>query len=188
MPVGLRDARERIEDRRWFIAAYACWLREFAGEAAMLAVADRGDDAPGALDLAAREEAQRWLTARDADVMLLLRDGKPAGFSLVRCESPSSRSVAEYYVERCERGRGVGRAAAMLLFDRFGGEWRTASLQRHAAAVQFWRGTVRRYTAGRHQETLVDGEVRQRFFARTGLTPDRAAVGAALDGRSNGAR
>lgn len=188
MPVGLRDARERIEDRRWFIAAYARWLREFAGEAAVMAVADHGDGAPGALDLSALEEARHWITARDADVILLLRDGQPAGFSLIRRESPSSRSVAEYYVEPDQRGRGVGRAAAMLLFDRFGGEWRTAALQRHAPAVKFWRGTVRRYTAGRHQETLVDGEVRQRFFARTALAPDLAADGAAPDGRSSGAR
>ena len=153
-----------------------------------MAVADHGDGAPGALDLSALEEAQHWITARDADVILLLRDGQPAGFSLVRRESPSSRSVAEYYVEPDQRGRGVGRAAAMLLFDRFGGEWRTAALQRHAPAVKFWRGTVRRYTAGRHQETLVDGEVRQRFLARTALAPDFAAVGAAPDGRSSGAR
>ncbi len=188
MPVGLRDARERIEDRRWFIAAYARWLHEFAGEAAVMAVADHGDGAPGAFNLSALEEAQRWITARDVDVILLLRDGQPAGFSLVRRESPSSRSVAEYYVEPDQRGRGVGRSAAMLLFDRFGGEWRTAALQRHVPAVKFWRGTVRRYTAGRHQETLVDGEVRQRFFARAGLAPDFAAVGAATDGRSSGAR
>ena len=179
MPVGLRDARERIEDRRWFIAAYARWLHEFAGEAAVMAVADHGDGAPGAFDLSALEEARHWITASDADVFLLLRDGQPVGFSLVRRESPSSRSVAEYYVEPDQRGRGVGR---------FGGEWRTAALQRHAPAVKFWRGTVRRYTAGRHQETLVDGEVRQRFFARTGLAPDFAAVGAATDGRSSGAR
>jgi predicted acetyltransferase len=153
-----------------------------------MAVADHGDGAPGALNLSALEEAQRWITARDVDVILLLRDGQPAGFSLVRRESPSSRSVAEYYVEPDQRGRGVGRSAAMLLFDRFGGEWHTAALQRHPSAVRFWRGTVRSNTSGRHQETLVDGEVRQRFFARAGLAPDFGAVGATPDGRSSGAR
>ena len=187
MAVSLRDARERIEDRQWFIAAYARWLCEFGGDAVM-AVADHGDRASHALGVSALVEARHWLAAREIDVILLLRDGQPAGFALVRRDSGSSRTVAEYYVEPDQRSRGVGRAAAMLLFDRFGGEWHTAALQRHPSAVRFWRGTVRSYTSGRHQETLVDGEVRQRFFARTGLAPDFAAVGAATDGRSSGAR
>lgn len=188
MAVSLRDARGSVEDRRWFVTAYARWLREFGGDAVM-AVVDHGQgSAVEALDALAQVEARQWLASTEGDVILSLRDGQPTGFALIRRESATTRCVAEFYIEPGERGRGVGRAAAMLIFDRFGGEWRIATLQRQASAVRFWRGTVRAYTAGRHQETLVAGEVRQRFLARPALVPDREAVGAIPGGRSNGAR
>jgi predicted acetyltransferase len=181
MAVGLRDARERDEDRRWFIDAYRAWLREFGGDALVIAAHRASIDAQpaaagavtvrsDAVDALAIAEARGWLAATDADVVLIRQDGWPVGFALVRRSPPELRTVAEYYLAPAQRRRGLGRAAATLLFDRFGGEWQVATLQRHPLAVRFWRETVRRYTGGRHQETLVDGEVRQRFRARARCT------------------
>jgi hypothetical protein len=194
MTVSLRDARERDEDRRWFVAAYAAWLREFAGDAVVIAAhraaiepqrtAPRGGDAVDALAL---DEAGRWLVAADADVVLILRDTRPVGFALLRRSSSALRTVAEFYLVPAHRRRGVGGAAATLIFDRFGGEWWIATLQRHPHAVRFWRETLRRYTGGGHQETLAGGEVRQRFFARTPRLPE-VGTGTPRTGGSNGAR
>jgi predicted acetyltransferase len=198
MTVSLRDARERDEDRRWFTDAYAAWLREFGGDAVVIAAQhaappaamdgqqgrSRGGDAVAAL---ASGEARQWLAATDADVVLILRDVAPVGFALVQRASPALRTVAEYYLAPAQRRRGVGRMAATLLFDRFGGEWQIATLQRDALAVRFWRETVRRYTGGRHQETLAGGEVRQRFFARAARVPEPFR-GAPRAGESSGAR
>jgi predicted acetyltransferase len=198
MTVSLRDARERDEDRRWFTDAYAAWLREFGGDAVVIAAqhaappaaadrrqgGSRGGDAVAAL---ASGEARRWLAATDADVVLILRDAAPVGFALVQRDSPALRTVAEYYLAPAQRRRGVGRTAATLLFDRFGGEWQVATLQRDALAVRFWRETARRYTGGRHQETLAGGEVRQRFFARAERAPEPFA-GTPRAGESSGAR
>lgn len=195
MTVSLRDAREREEGRRGFAVAYAAWLREVGGDAALIAAqraSDHGAFARGAapsrggdaLDAAAQAEARQWLAAADADVMLILRDGTPVGFALVQRLSAALRTIVEFYLSPAHRRAGVGRAAAELLFDRFGGEWRIATLQRHPDAVRFWRGTVDRYTGGRHRETLADGEVRQRFFARDPVLP---AVGGRTED-SSGAR
>lgn len=201
MTVSLRDAREREEDRRAFALGYAAWLREFGGDAVVIAaqhaaqhaasdmrrVPVRGGDAVDAL---ANAEARQWLAATDADVVLILRDGAPVGFALVQRVAAALRTVAEFYLEPAQRRRGVGRAAATLLFDRFGGEWQIAALQRHPVAVRFWRETVRRYTGGRHRETLAGGEVRQRFFARAPrvTVPPRAAADPPGTDDSSGAR
>lgn len=198
MTVSLRDARERDEDRRWFTDAYAAWLSEFGGDAVVIAAQhaaprsaldgrqgrSRGGDAVAAL---ASGEARQWLAATDADVVLILRDAAPVGFALVQRASPALRTVAEYYLAPAQRRRGVGGTAATLLFDRFGGEWQVATLQRDAIAVRFWRETVRRYTGGRHQETLAGGEVRQRFFARAARVPE-PFTGAPRAGESSGTR
>jgi predicted acetyltransferase len=198
MTVSLRDARERDEDRRWFTDAYAAWLREFGGDAVVIAAQhaappaamdgqqgrSRGGDAVAAL---ASGEARQWLAATDADVVLILRDAAPVGFALVQRASPALRTVAEYYLAPAQRRRGVGGTAATLLFDRFGGEWQVATLQRDALAVRFWRETVRRYTGGRNRETLAGGEVRQRFFARASRAPE-PFTGAPRAGESSGTR
>lgn len=198
MTVSLRDARERDEDRRWFTDAYAAWLREFGGDAVVIAAQhaappaamdgqqgrSRGGDAVAAL---ASGEARQWLAATDADVVLILRDAAPVGFALVQRASPALRTVAEYYLAPAQRRRGVGGTAATLLFDRFGGEWQVATLQRDAIAVRFWRETVRRYTGGRNRETLAGGEVRQRFFARAARVPE-PLTGVPRAGESSGTR
>ena len=202
MTVSLRDAREREEDRRAFALGYAAWLREFGGDAVVIAAQHMAPSAvaePGrrsvragdAVDALAHAEARQWLTAAEADVVLILRDGAPVGFALVQRVSTALRTVAEFYLAPAQRRRGVGRAAATLLFDRFGGEWQIAALQRHPVAVRFWRETVRRYTDGRHRETLAGGEVRQRFFARAPratMPAPRAAAGLSGTDDNSGAR
>jgi len=66
-------------------------------------------------------------------------------------------------VQRAHRRRGVGRAAAILIFSRFAGRWEVAESVANGEAVTFWRRVVMAYTRGRYDERVRDGEVRQRF-------------------------
>lgn len=166
MGVSLRDARTDAADRRWFVDAYAEWIGEMGREAAAAAAAL---SAPSV-----RAEAEGRLAARDAEVLLIVRDGAPAGFAIVVKRGASQR-LAEFWIARGLRGLGVGTAAAPLILDRHDGEWETAALADDEAAVRFWRAAVGRYTGGRHTERLQDGEVRQRFLARAS---SRASNGA----------
>lgn len=84
-------------------------------------------------------------------------DGHPAGFALVNRFSPlqdpfEGHAVAEFFVMRKYRRRGVGRAAAMLLFDHFPGHWEVATAASNIPAQAFWRSTIDTYTSGRYQE------------------------------------
>jgi predicted acetyltransferase len=89
---------------------------------------------------------------------LLLRvDGNLAGFALVTGRSrltgaPGVFDMAEFFVMRGYRGRGVGLAAASAVFDRFVGPWEIRQREENVGATAFWRKVVDRYTRGGYRE------------------------------------
>ena len=68
---------------------------------------------------------------------LFRRDGSPAGFALVQLDEPLM--LAEFFVARGARGQGIGRAAALALFERHPGTWEIAFQENNVAAARFWR-------------------------------------------------
>jgi predicted acetyltransferase len=94
---------------------------------------------------------------------LLRVDGRLAGFVILDEKSritgdPSVMDVAEFFVMRKYRRRGVGAAAATLAFDLFARKWEVRQTAQNAAATQFWRVTIARYTGGRFEETVFDDD------------------------------
>ena len=67
--------------------------------------------------------------------------------------------MAEFFVLRGERRRGIGRAAALALFERFGGRWEVAQLRDNGPARAFWRTVITEYTGGRYEERATDSPV-----------------------------
>jgi predicted acetyltransferase len=45
--------------------------------------------------------------------------------------------LCEFFVLRSLRGRGIGRAAAFAVFDRFRGSWEVEELRRNEPAGRF---------------------------------------------------
>ncbi|MFY8211012.1 MAG: GNAT family N-acetyltransferase [Caulobacter sp.] len=76
-------------------------------------------------------------------------NGLPVGFGLVNAvahaDTPIDRAVAEFFVVRKHRGRGVGLAAAHALFASAWGVWEAATVRRNAAARAFWRRAAETY-------------------------------------------
>jgi predicted acetyltransferase len=73
-----------------------------------------------------------------------------AGFALVVERSliePTERGydMAEFFVLRRWRRRGIGEAAARQLFDHFPGEWWIVQHEANSHAHAFWRTVVRRF-------------------------------------------
>lgn len=97
--------------------------------------------------------------ASDRNAFLIRDDGCVAGFVLVRRGSPASDDanvldIAEFFVLRQFRKRGVGRAAAALLWNRMPGCWTIRASQSNPNAVQFWREVVAQYTCQRAMESV----------------------------------
>lgn len=75
--------------------------------------------------------------------------GLPVGFALVNdlahAPTPVNRAVAEFFVVRKHRRRGVGIAAAHALFGSAWGVWEAAVVRRNAGALAFWRRAAQSY-------------------------------------------
>ncbi|PIB94282.1 GNAT family N-acetyltransferase [Caulobacter sp. FWC2] len=75
--------------------------------------------------------------------------GLPVGFALVNdvahSATPIDRAVAEFFVVRKHRRRGVGLAAAHALFGTAWGLWEAAVVRRNVGALAFWRQAAASY-------------------------------------------
>ena len=89
--------------------------------------------------------------------------GQYAGFALVQQRShltadPAVSDVAEFFVLRKYRRRGIGAALARQVFELFKGRWEVRQLATNPAATQFWRTVIAGCTGGRFLETTWDNE------------------------------
>jgi predicted acetyltransferase len=89
-----------------------------------------------------------WYSSSNHFPFLILGDGKLLGFALVRRGSRVTAAsdvmdVAEFFVVRGARRRGVGRSAALTLLATFPGRWEIRVRQSNAAALAFWQGVAR---------------------------------------------
>jgi len=87
--------------------------------------------------------------------------GHYAGFALVHQRShlsgePGVCDVAEFFVLRRYRRRGLGAALARQVFDSFPGRWEVRQLAANRAATTFWRSVIADYTHGNFEQTTLD--------------------------------
>jgi predicted acetyltransferase len=96
-------------------------------------------------------------------------NGKLAGFVLLRRASyihhgelgdkqQTPMSVAEFFVMRKYRRRGIGTHIITNLFDRFPGRWEVAELANDHEAQSFWRKVITDYTGGQYEEVFLNSE------------------------------
>jgi predicted acetyltransferase len=82
---------------------------------------------------------QYW-TEPDRHPFMIRADGHIAGFAFVRSGRP--HDMAEFFILRKYRGRGVGVQAARSLFAAFPGDWQVRQLAANAPATAFWRVAI----------------------------------------------
>jgi predicted acetyltransferase len=104
-----------------------------------------------------------WSEARRRLPFLIRHGPRVAGFALVTRGSPASPDplvldVAEFFVLRQYRRRGVGREAAILLWNLVAGRWVVRVSEGNRRALAFWPGVIRDYTGGAFSETGRPGE------------------------------
>jgi len=91
---------------------------------------------------------ERWWSDDAHFPFFIHSDGRLVGFALVRRGSRVSAAVdvmdvAEFFVLRGARRRGVGRSAARALFRAFPGRWQVRVRQSNEAAKTFWQKVAR---------------------------------------------
>lgn len=168
--VSVRDSRTARDDRRWIEGIYRDYLTDLspASTGIFPALGEIGHREP--------DQLMRWYGDTGAQVLTVLYGAERAGFAMVTqrrragsaagAAAPAADveySIAEFFIARDWRRRGIGGEAVRLILDRFTGHWLITEHLRNAAAVKFWRGVVTAYTGGKYQERIVNGEVHQRF-------------------------
>lgn len=88
-------------------------------------------------------------------------DGFLAGFVLV-CQGSRLRAdprvwdMAEFFIARGYRKRGIGAAVAHETWRRFPGPWEIRVLERNQAARAFWRAAIGAFTHARVEAGIIE--------------------------------
>ena len=93
-------------------------------------------------------EEKRW-------AFFIVVDGNLAGFAMVNnypeANEETDYSLAEFFVMYKYRRLGVGKFAAMKVFDMFHGKWQLKRHPKNINSVEFWNKVVSEYTAGKYR-------------------------------------
>jgi predicted acetyltransferase len=140
------------EDQARLGALFELYAYDFS-EILGLDVGDDGRFRPPALDA-------YWTDPRRHPFLIRI-DERLGGFALVQERSRLTgedgvRDVAEFFVMRRYRRRGIGERAARWLFDRFRGRWEVRQKAENEAATAFWRRVIGRYSGGRFEDVVWD--------------------------------
>ena len=164
VPVSIRDAKNSATDRTWIRTQYPEYLEDLS----RLSMNTGIFPASGEFGEREPELMARWFADDSSHPLIILKDGKPAGFALVTRPLRNQRTIidyrmADFFVSLKARRRGIGRDAARLIFNRFAGMWEVTEFLFNKAAVSFWRVTINDYTQGKFNESVADSEVKQVF-------------------------
>ena len=164
MPVSIRDALHSTQDRSWIQKSYA----EYLDDLSQLSMNTGIFPAAGEFGEREPELMARWFADDSSHPLLILKNDRPVGFALVSRPLRQHRAtidfrMAEFFVKPKERRLGIGREAALLIFNRFNGTWEVSEFLYNKPAVQFWRRVVGEFSHGRFRESTSHGEVHQVF-------------------------
>lgn len=84
-------------------------------------------------------------------------DSKYAGFALIRKITNDGsidvyNSLAEFFVMKKYRERGVGRTAAINLFEKYKENWEVSVIKENKPAQMFWKKVICKYSNGTYIE------------------------------------
>ena len=83
--------------------------------------------------------------------MLVRVDGDLAGFALVRKIAPIGGEkavwdIAEFFILRGMRRRGIGTELAQAIWSKFPGPWQVRVMQSNQRAQEFWASAIAKHT------------------------------------------
>lgn len=165
MTISVRDARGAPRDREWIEKSY----RDYLDDLSPLNTGIFSATSLGEIGYSTTDQLARWFGDSSVTPLVIVRGADPVGFAMVARGSasagrpPCDYRMAEFFVSRTFRRRGIGRMAVELVLNRFAGRWEITEYLRNPAAVAFWRRVVANYTQGHYQERVMNGEVRQTF-------------------------
>ena len=107
-----------------------------------------------------------WTDPAKRFAFLIKEAGKVAGFALVTVGSPAAQEpdvydLVEFFVLRGHRRSGVGRRAALRLWQQLSGEWTVRCSESNPSALAFWSEVVAEATHGTAKTSSWAGKTSQ---------------------------
>ncbi|MFH1514535.1 MAG: GNAT family N-acetyltransferase [bacterium] len=104
-----------------------------------------------------------YWTENDRHPFLIYHENQFAGFVLVNShvileENKGAKSIAEFFILRKYRRKGIGSSAASSVFDMFPGKWEVALEKENKPSHEFWRKVISDYTEGKFSEIIPSDE------------------------------
>ncbi len=88
-------------------------------------------------------------------------DSKNIGFALVNSYNliiDGDKSIAEFYIQKDERGNGVGKEAARQIFNLFPFKWEIRQLTQNTNAHKFWLKVISEFTQDNFKEVEIKND------------------------------
>jgi predicted acetyltransferase len=150
--------------REWLSNVYPLYLHDLSEfDKTFYQLDERGRWAP--------DHLQFWLTEETAHPLVIRAASRSVGFAFVgkapfKYMTPGmDYHLAEFFILRRYRRTGLGRRAAMAIFDALPGWWELEEIPANVGAIRFWRKVIGEYTNGDFNEEVAEGVPRQKFYA-----------------------
>lgn len=107
-----------------------------------------------------------WIETESKFPYLIKEEDRLVGFVLVKINQADARkyfSIAEFFILKKYRLRGIGKKIAFQLFDLHKGSWEVFQRVSNKPARIFWSKIIRIYTNDRFTERLEEGKSIQSF-------------------------
>ena len=164
MTVSVRDARASPSDRLWIESVYRDYLDDLAplNTGIFPILGEVGHREP--------DQISRWFADSGCYPLVIVKSSVAVGFAMVarvaaRGLPEVHYRMAEFFIARSQRRRGIGQTAVQIIFNRFAGRWEINEYLRNPVAVSFWRRVVAAHTRGDYEESIINGEVRHLFHS-----------------------
>lgn len=93
--------------------------------------------------------AEWWAHPGKTFPYLISVDERPAGFALVALtplvDGDADQELVDFFLFHPYRGKGIGREAAISVFDSLPGSWQLSVIAAHDSALSFWKAVLSHY-------------------------------------------
>lgn len=107
------------------------------------------------------EYLDSYWTDTDRHAFIVYVKDHIAGFVLVNKivileENTGANSIAEFFIMRKYRRKGVGTQVATRILDMFPGQWEVSQVADNIPSTKFWKKVLDEYTNGKYEYEIVE--------------------------------
>lgn len=98
---------------------------------------------------------KKYWENENAYPFIICVDHEIAGFAIIDKKGSHNEidfNMAQFFILRRFKGKGIGRQVACKCFDNFKGTWEVMVLPKNIGAYKFWKKTISAYTHNHFQE------------------------------------